>query len=188
MNACSKMGDEPNPEYVDAVAEGINEKSEEELPFDMKVQALGQFGHESGCFKFIEEIDCKDNKCPDKYGADQGAPGKQYYGRGFIQLSWPDNYKAASQAINNDLSFFEQPELVAEPKNAILTSLWFWMERVMTAENVGPEHFGYSTKAINGELECTGQNVDKSKKRYEYYKAFAEELGLEKIADEVGCY
>ena len=156
----------------------------------MAAQFLAQCAHESGGYKYIEEIACAGNKCPGQYGSDQGAPGKQYYGRGFIQLSWPANYKAASQKLYNNTSLYDDPDSVAKDlQKAYDVSEWFWKTNVEGKEGVGPDHFGYTTKAINGELECkNNNNIDKSKKRYEIYVKLAKAMKLEKVADEKGCY
>lgn len=33
----------------------------------------------------------------------------------------------------------------------------------------GSDKFGLTTKAINGKLECNGQNLNQSKQRFRYY-------------------
>lgn len=38
-----------------------------------------------------------------KYGVPAGPHGKVYYGRGFVQLTWLDNYKRAGDAVGVDL-------------------------------------------------------------------------------------
>ncbi|KAJ3061764.1 Chitinase 1, partial [Podochytrium sp. JEL0797] len=64
---------------------------------------VGNTAHESGAYKFTEETACKGvtsetNECP--YGL--------YHGRGFIQLSWKDNYEAAAKALGN-------PQILSNP-------------------------------------------------------------------------
>lgn len=36
-----------------------------------------------------------DNGCPNNYKSNEDVPGKSYYGRGYIQLTWAVNYKKA---------------------------------------------------------------------------------------------
>jgi predicted chitinase len=183
----SKNGYNPNPEYVDAIVKVTNEEMES---LEEAAMFLAQTGHESGGFEHIEEIDCAGStSCADQYGGSEGAPGKSYHGRGFIQLSWPANYKEASEALGMGDELFENPEKVAEdPEIGAKVSSWFWKTKVATAPGVSDNQFGATTKAINGALECTGSNVEKSQNRYKVYKDVAEVLGISNLADEGGCY
>lgn len=181
----SEAGFKPKPEFVKAVVDGINSKMKDR---DMAAMFIAQMAHESGGFQYIEEIACVATGCPGQYGS--GAPGKSYHGRGFIQLSWPDNYKAASQALGMGDSLYTSPEKVAQdPKLGFDVSNWYWTSRVETAAGVKDKKlFGLTTKAINGKLECNGQNVEQSKKRYEIYKKVAAKMGIQNPAGEGGCY
>lgn len=187
MKVLKECNFSPSEEHVNAVLEGVNKNFKDKA---MAAQFLAQIAHESGGYKYDEEIACAGNKCPGQYGSDQGAPGKQYYGRGFMQLSWPANYKAASNDLYKNNSLYENPEKVASDlKIAYDVSQWFWDTNVMGKPGVGPDHFGFTTKAINGALECkNNNNIEKSKKRYDIYTKFAKAMKLEKIADEEGCY
>ena len=43
----------------------------------------------------------------------QPCQGVQFYGRGYIQLSWSYNYKAASKALlGNEIVLYNDPDLV----------------------------------------------------------------------------
>lgn len=42
------------------------------------------------------------NGCPESYRSGDDLPGKQYYGRGYIQLTWSGNYKTA---VTKNFSF-----------------------------------------------------------------------------------
>lgn len=90
--------------------------------------ALTHFLHESlGLTKKIE-IQCKDTGCPGQYrvpGCD--APGQDYYGRGYIQLSWCYNYKDASHDLYGDDTLVNDPDKVAREENVAWdTAFWFW--------------------------------------------------------------
>lgn len=61
------------------------------------------------------------------YGGRGGNPIGQagkYIGRGMIQLTFYDNYKACGQDLGVDL--VNHPELVSEPEYAVLSAGWFW--------------------------------------------------------------
>lgn len=47
-----------------------------------------------------------------------------FHGRGLIQLTWRDTYKAAGEALGFD--YLAHPELVLEPEHAALTAAWFF--------------------------------------------------------------
>lgn len=176
----------PNQSYLNVVVKQTNSHFKDK---EMAAMFLAQLAHESGGFVYIEEIACKNTGCPGQYGT--GAPGKSYHGRGFIQLSWPDNYKNASKDLGMGDKLYQNPELVAkDPDIAMKVSIWYWDKKVATAPGVSQKkQFGLTTKAINGELECkNNSNIDKSKKRYQLYKAIAKKMGIKNIASESGCY
>ena len=47
-----------------------------------------------------------------------------YFGRGLIQLTWKQNYKAASDSLGVD--YVANPDLLLQPEHAALTAGWFW--------------------------------------------------------------
>lgn len=185
MQAMTKLGFSPKQEYVEAVVSRVSSKFTD---MNDALMFIAQCAHESGGYQYIEEIACAGGTgCAGQYGT--GAPGKSYHGRGFIQLSWPDNYKAAGEALGMGDELYNNPEKVAEDPNlGADVSIHYWETRVANAPGVKENHFGATTKAINGALECTGSNLDKSKKRYEIYKSLVETFGVSNPADESGCY
>jgi putative chitinase len=122
---------------------------------------LGQTMHESGGFKFLREnlnysakalmntwpsrfpdIDTaeKFERNPEKIankvysgrmGNTEDGDGAKYIGRGLIQLTGKDNYKAFGEAIGEDL--VANPQLVEEPRYAALSAGWFWNKRGLNA-------------------------------------------------------
>ena len=138
---------------------------------------IGQCMHESGGFKFLHEnlnysakalmatwpsrfpnievaseYERKPEKIADKvYGGRMGntedGDGRKYIGRGLIQLTGKDNYKAASDALGEDL--VANPQLVEEPRFAALTAGWFWNKKGLNAlaDTMDVETM---TKRING--------------------------------------
>jgi predicted chitinase len=121
---------------------------------------LANVAHESDELRAVREYDPANY---DKYcRTDPGescAPGRQYYGRGPIQLSWNFQYLAAGKALGIDL--WSQPDLVAsDPTIAWQTALWYWMTQIgpgtMSPHDamVSGAGFGETIRSINGALEC----------------------------------
>lgn len=122
---------------------------------DTKEQAmlLANLIWESTGFQHTEELACvgvgkPTARCP--YG--------MYHGRGFIQLSWDYNYRAASRSIFGDDRLLMVPDLAKKDDIAWQVSLWYWKEhvrpRLMEHNALKRLAFGYSVRAINGNNEC----------------------------------
>jgi putative chitinase len=122
---------------------------------------IGQCMHESGGFKLLKEnlnysakalmatwpsrfpdMDMaeKYERQPEKIankvysgrmGNTEDGDGAKYIGRGLIQLTGKDNYKAFGEAIGEDL--LANPELVEQPRYAALSAGWFWNKRGLNA-------------------------------------------------------
>lgn len=122
---------------------------------------IGQCMHESGGFRLLREnlnysaralmntwpsrfpdADVAEQyaRQPDKiankvYGGRMGntedGDGAKYIGRGLIQLTGKDNYRAFGDAIGEDL--VANPQLVEEPRYAALSAGWFWNKRGLNA-------------------------------------------------------
>jgi putative chitinase len=122
---------------------------------------IGQCMHESGGFKFLKEnlnysakalmatwpsrfpdMDTaeKFERQPEKIankvysgrmGNTEDGDGAKYIGRGLIQLTGKDNYKAFGEAIGEDL--VANPQLVEQPRYAALSAGWFWNKRGLNA-------------------------------------------------------
>ena len=124
------------------------------------------------------------------------APGKKYFGRGPIQLSWNANYGQAGAALGIDL--LNEPDKVAsDPGLAFKTALWFWMTPqapkpschdimtggwVPTAADVAAGRvagFGMTINVINGGLECGVPSVPNVLDRIGYFEHFASILGVD---------
>lgn len=151
---------------------------------------LAQVFHESGGLQYRKELRCESNGCPGEYqtpGIDE--PGRYYYGRGFIQLTWAANYRTFSeQRFGSASVLLQTPDLVAENLELSWGSaLWYWETRVKTAIGQGQE-FGKTTRAINGALECDGRNTKLAKKRYDLYMRILSALDIQANPIESGCY
>ena len=164
-----------DPKWLDPLNETF-EKYEINTP-KRQACFIGQCMHESGGFKFVHEnlnysakalmatwpsrfpnievaseYERKPEKIADKvYGGRMGntedGDGRKYIGRGLIQLTGKDNYKAASDALGEDL--VANPQLVEEPRYAALTAGWFWNKKGLNAlaDTMDIETM---TKRING--------------------------------------
>ncbi|WP_200902894.1 glycoside hydrolase family 19 protein [Pseudomonas fluorescens] len=75
--------------------------------------------------------------------------GWKYRGRGLIQLTGANNYRAAGSALGLDL--INHPELVEQPDTAALVAGWFWQSNGLN-ELADAGQFDKITRAINGGL------------------------------------
>lgn len=96
--------------------------------------ALAHFLHESDGLRAKREYRCQGSGCPGEYetlGCD--AAGQRYFGRGYIQLTWCYNYRAASQDLFSDNRMIVDADMVARDENlAWDTAFWFWKVRNST--------------------------------------------------------
>ncbi|CDP01819.1 unnamed protein product [Coffea canephora] len=130
--------------------------------------------------------------------------GKQYYGRGPIQLTHNYNYGLAGQAIGADL--INNPDLVAtDAVISFKTAIWFWMtpqsnkpscHDVITgawtpsgADTSAGRVPGYGviTNIINGGLECGMGTNDKVADRIGFYKRYCDLFGIG-YGNNLDCY
>jgi hypothetical protein len=124
-------------------------------------------------------------------------PGKKYFGRGPLQLSYNGNYGFVSDCIfGNKATLLNEPDLIT--KNAVIafkSAICFWMmpqgakpsaHQVMTGQwspaaadrdNGRVPGFGMVTNIINGPLECNrGEGQENMLDRIGYYRAFLKKL------------
>jgi putative chitinase len=122
---------------------------------------IGQCMHESGGFKFLKEnlnysakalMATWPSRFPDadtaekfarqpemiankvysgRMGNTEDGDGAKFIGRGLIQLTGKDNYRAFGEAIGEDL--VANPQLVEQPRYAALSAGWFWNKRGLNA-------------------------------------------------------
>ena len=127
-------------------------------------------------------------------------PGKKYYGRGPMQLSYNGNYGYASNIIFGDAKkLLNNPELVeTDPVIAFKAAIYFWMtpetykpsaHDVMTgkwqpnsidkAKGRTPG-FGMTINIVNGDIECNkGDNIYNMNDRIGFYRFYLKKLGVE---------
>jgi putative chitinase len=122
---------------------------------------IGQCMHESGGFKFLKEnlnysakalMATWPSRFPDadmaekfarqpemiankvysgRMGNTEDGDGAKFIGRGLIQLTGKDNYRAFGEAIGEDL--VSTPQLVEQPRYAALSAGWFFNKRNLNA-------------------------------------------------------
>lgn len=140
---------------------------------------LAQIAHESGEFRWMEEIwgPTQDQKRYEKphskaaeLGNSQAGDGKRFKGRGPIQLTGRFNYRRASQELGlaNDpqRDLERNPTLVALPEMGFRVAGLYWRQRKINEPADIPD-FREVTKRIN-----TGLKNMEDRKKY-YHRALA---------------
>lgn len=100
---------------------------------------LAQLAHESGGFKYVREIASGEaydigrrarrlGNTPEKDG-----DGQKFKGRGLIQVTGTNNYRACSLMLFGDYRLLKTPQLLEEPMNACLSAGWFWDSNKLNA-------------------------------------------------------
>ncbi|MBB5858894.1 peptidoglycan-binding protein [Xanthomonas arboricola] len=80
-----------------------------------------------------------------RMGNNEPGDGYLYRGRGYMQLTGKDQYRAAGEALNLDL--VAHPDLAAQPENASRIATWYWQNNVPQAARQNAHAAGV---AING--------------------------------------
>lgn len=142
----------------------MNEKAEEygfKPPYAyQKAQYLrrlryfcAQVAHESGGLLYTKEIGSGAaydtgrkarmlGNTPEKDG-----DGQRYKGRGYIQITGRANYTALAKDLKIDC--VNHPELLEQPRFALLSALWFWKKNGLN-KYADRDAFTELTKRING--------------------------------------
>ncbi|KAJ9178506.1 hypothetical protein P3X46_010384 [Hevea brasiliensis] len=132
--------------------------------------------HETGyfCNKEEQNVPANENYCDTNFPDYPCTPGKRYFGRGPLQLTWNYNYGAAGKSIGFD--GLNNPEIVAtDPVISFKTALWYWMQNVRPSVTQG---FGATIKAINGAVECNGKEPAKVQARIDLYTKYCGQFGV----------
>lgn len=152
---------------------------------------LAQLLHESGGLKYKAELRCVENpkNCINDYKTPRlDVKGKQYYGRGYIQLTWAENYLAASKDLFGDDRLLKDPDSVAS--NGQLSwdvSFWYWKARVGMHAGIHRGEFGVSTMMINGGIECSGKPNAAAMNRFQLYSNVLAAFGIDEKPNPLGC-
>jgi hypothetical protein len=132
---------------------------------------MGNMAHESGAFVYTEEIACAGvrsvtGQCP--YGL--------YHGRGYIQISWDYNYRAAADYLRRP-EIFSNPDIVMHDATANWQTVqWFWVTSVQPQFQRTGVTLAGSVRAINGGLECDSGPI--SGQRVKYIQCFQQQFGV----------
>ncbi|KFA93042.1 hypothetical protein Q664_12145 [Archangium violaceum Cb vi76] len=109
---------------------------------------LAQLAHESGEFRYMEEIASgaayegrKD------LGNTQPGDGVRFKGRGPIQITGRANYRAAGKALGIDLE--NNPKRASDPDVGFRTAAWYWNSRNLN-QYADSGNFKELTRRING--------------------------------------
>lgn len=126
---------------------------------------IAQLTHESGSFKYHEEIaDGHVYEGRKDLGNVEEGDGKKFKGRGLIQLTGRSNYSNFGTYVGMD--FISMPTLVAQPKYSALAAGWFW-NRAGLNDYADRGAFKTITKKINGGYNGLADRI----KHYERCKA-----------------
>jgi predicted chitinase len=117
---------------------------------------LAHVSHQSDGLKTYVESCAQSSACADDYQKSWCPPiearlGKQYYGRGWLSLSYPCNYHNAGQALGVDL-LADPNQVASSHKLACATALWFWKVNHMD-QPARQGNFGVTTRIMN-KTEC----------------------------------
>jgi predicted chitinase len=123
---------------------------------------LAQMAHESGNFRYDEEIhDGSNYEGRSDLGNTQPGDGKRYKGRGYIQLTGRANYTHYGKKLGVDLA--GKPELAKRPDIAADVAVAYWKERV-DREAARKGDVRTVTRNINGGYNGLQDRIDKFKK------------------------
>lgn len=141
----------------------------------------------------------------------QPAPGKCYYGRGPIQISYFYNYGNFSDFLYDNTSLVSNPDLLEQDGElAFLSAIWFWMtpqcpkpscHQVMqeiydesatsySSSLMSKKGFLHTVNIINGDVECRGGNPKPllRSKLYKYYMKLIGFTSTEISNEDLGQY
>ncbi|KAK2989377.1 LOW QUALITY PROTEIN: hypothetical protein RJ640_007776, partial [Escallonia rubra] len=131
--------------------------------------------HDTQYFCFIEGANgTSGDYCDENRIEFPCVPGKAYYGRGPLQLSWNYNYGPAGDYVG--FNGLNNPDVVAsDVLVSFEASLSYWIDFVHYVIGQG---FGATIRAINGELECKGANPVAVTARVDFYRQYCNLLGV----------
>lgn len=119
------------------------------------------------------------NSAPAKYGKPAGPYGHVYYGRGYPQLTWLENYQAASDVAGVDL--VKDPDAMLDPVISARVLVWGILSGKWNAQGKGFAFYegadGFLSDAEAVEARRTVNGTDQSVKIAGYHRVFYNALG-----------
>lgn len=82
-------------------------------------------------------------------GTEETGEGFAYRGRGLIQLTGKDNYRACSRDLFQDETLLQNPDLLLDPYYALHSACWFWNKNKLN-QFADSNDIMTMTKRING--------------------------------------
>lgn len=123
---------------------------------------LAQLLHESGSFRYMEEIA---SGAAYEWRKDLGnvvaGDGRRYKGRGPIQITGRANYRKFGRAIGIDLE--RHPEIAAVPSIGLQVALAYWSERDLN-RSADSDDIKAVTRRINGGLNGIDDRIAQLRK------------------------
>lgn len=111
---------------------------------------LAQVAHESGELRYVRELasgEAYETRTDLGNTPERDGDGPRYRGRGLIQITGGDNYRACGAALGAD--FISSPELLELPSFAARSAGWFWATKELN-ELADKGDFLLITRRING--------------------------------------
>jgi putative chitinase len=109
---------------------------------------MAQLGHESGSFKYMEEIASgAAYEGRSDLGNTQPGDGKLFKGRGVLQITGRANYRYFGRRIGVDIE--RRPDIAAVPSISLHLALAYWSDRNLNAHADADDIISI-TKKING--------------------------------------
>lgn len=121
---------------------------------------LAQIGHESGQLRYVKELGSAQYLARYDTGnlavrlgntPEADGDGQRYCGRGLIQITGRNNYRACSMALFDDERLLARPQMLEEPQWATESAAWFWHSRGLN-QLADRGEFNRITRHINGGL------------------------------------
>jgi putative chitinase len=92
-------------------------------------------------------------------GSEASGDGYKYSGKGLIQVTFRDNYESYSQWAYKNQSVVDNPELLTQAKDALLSAIWFWTSHKLGVLAAKADMVSI-TKVINGGTNDLQSRVD----------------------------
>lgn len=111
---------------------------------------VAQIAHESGSLNYVKEIA---SGAAYEGRVDLGnrfkGDGMKFKGRGLIQITGRSSYKECSIHIFGNDVLLDKPEILEEPKAAVLSAVWFWNRKKLSSIMDNPKEWVKAFKGKN---------------------------------------